>query len=229
MAFKQIVTEATDKIATWCGIKKESSHATQILSIALAGAVVLAGGFYGYRWYRAGQEAVAQRVFSQDVQEYERVVQEGKAEDWASVETLFKIGHGQYANSAFGPFFLVYQAQAMAKQNKAEEARQLVAQAVNAMASSSPLYPLFKIKLALMTMDTNPQEAIAQLELLANDSASHFSDAAAYYLGEYHWIKNDTARAKEVWQKMIDATKTDKKLGQSPWALLAQEKIAQLA
>lgn len=233
MAFKKIMTTVTEKVSLWChaicGIKKDATQNSIMLIIGFAVGLILLGGFYGYRWYRTNQEEIAQRVFSQSVQEYERVLKEGKAQDWASVETLFKIGYSQYSHAALAPFFLVYQAQAMIKQDKTVQAHELLSQAVNAMSPSSVLYPLFKIKLALMTMETNAQEAVAQLQLLADDTSSHFSDAAAYYLGEYYWIHNDHLHAKEAWQKMIDATKTDKKLGQSPWALLAQEKLAQLA
>lgn len=223
-----IVNTLSSWCNTLCGSKKGFTNNN---SMALIGAVVIVaaitgGGFYGYRWYRAGQEEVAQRVFSQNVQEYERVAQEGKKEDWASVETLFKIGYGQYSHSAFAPFFLLYQAEAMIKQDKNDQAREVLAQAVNSMSSSSDVYPLFKIKLALMTLDSNAEQAVAQLKELVHAN-SHFSDAAAYYLGQYYWMNNDDSKAKEVWQKMIDATKTDKKLGQSPWAALAQEKIAQ--
>ena len=221
-----------NSISGWCnalcGSKKGSANNSTMALIAAVVLVALAGGgFYGYRWYRSSQEEVAQRIFSQNVQEYERVAQEGKKEDWASVEMLFKIGYGQYSHSAFAPFFLLYQAEAMIKQDKNDQAREVLAKAVDAMSSSSDLYPLFKIKGALMTMDSNAPEAVAQLKALATDSSSHFSDAAAYYLGQYYWINNDEKQARQVWQKMIDATKTDKKLGQSPWASLAQATLAQ--
>lgn len=230
MDFKRMINAATEKISGLFGVQKKSSDTTTMaVTIGLVVGLVLLGGFYSYRWYRAGQEEVAQRMFSQNVQEYERVMHEGKNEDWASLETLFKLGYNQYSHSVLAPFFLIYQAQAMIKQDKSQEAREVLAKAVDAMSSSSPLYPLFKIKLALITMDTNAQEAVAQLQALANDTASHFNDAAAYYLGEYYWLNNEDAKAKEVWQKMIDATKTDKKLGQSPWASMAQEKLAQRA
>jgi predicted negative regulator of RcsB-dependent stress response len=121
----------------------------------------------------------------------------------------------------------LYQAQAMIKQGNNEQAREVLGKAVNAMPSSSDLAPLFNIKMALMNLDSNAPQAVAQLKELATNTSSHFSDAAAYYLGQYYWINNDEKQAKEVWHKMINATQTDKKLGQSPWAQLAQEKMAQ--
>lgn len=224
--FKKI-HHTIDQALASIGFSK-NSFAGIIAVIAIAAAVAGAG-WYGYAWYRANQEDAAQRMFSQDVQEYERVVQEGKNEDWASIETLFKLGYNQYSGSAFGPFFLVYQAQALIKQNKLQEGRAVLEQATQAMAASSELYPLFKIKVALLNLDHNEQEAVAQLQLLANDTKSHFNDAAAYYLGYYYWINNDETRAHEVWQKMINETQTHAKMGKSPWAALAQEKLAYTA
>lgn len=227
MAMQKMVNSVSDWCNALCGSKNGSSKNIIALIVAAVLVALVGGGFYGCKWYRAGQEEIAQRIFSQNVQEYERVVQEGKKEDWASVETLFKIGYNQYPHSVFAPFFLLYQSEAMIKQDKKDEARELLDKAINAMSSSSDLYPLFNIKKALLTFDLNPTQAVDQLKALAADSSSHFSDAAAYYLGQYYWMNNDDKQAKEVWQKMIDATKTDKKLGQSPWASLAQEKITQ--
>ncbi len=225
--------DVSDTISMWCsslsGNTKEATGKVRVLLLVGAVVAVGVGAVYGYKWYRVSQEEVAQRVLARNVQEFERIVQDGKKEDWASVESLFKISHDQYASTAIAPFFLLYQAEAMIKQDKIEQARELIAQAIDVMGSSCPLCPLFTIKLALMKMDTDEQEAVKILQQLAQDTKSHFSDAAAYYLGEHYWIKQEYAKAKQVWQAMIQATKTEDANGQSPWAGLAQEKLAQIA
>lgn len=234
MADKNIYTNKTfTQPSSWCasifGPQSSVCRYSKELAIGAIAALALGGAYYGYRWYNAGQEEVAQRMFAQNVQEYDRAVQEGKKEDWASIEAIFKLGYSQYSGSSLAPYFLVYQAQALIKQDKMQEAKEVLDKAVSSMSSSSPLQPLYAMKLALMTMDTDAKAGIDQLQTLANDSSNKFSDAAAYYLGEYYWTHNEGGKAKEVWQKMIETTKTDKKLGQSPWAAMAQTTLEQVA
>jgi predicted negative regulator of RcsB-dependent stress response len=210
-----------------------------LLAIVIIGLAV--GGYFGFRWYQSNQEYAVHQLFAHNVEEFERVLEEGKPEDWANIETLFQLGHDQHPKSTFAPLFLLYKAEAMIKQNK--DAKSIIADAISALPHNSPVKSLYATKLALMYLDAaqlpeaDKQVAIqahdkglGMLKDLARDSANKNNDVAAYYLGLYYWNKNDMAQAKEAWQKLVDSQKnvTDK-LGQSPWFLLAQEKLNQLA
>lgn len=198
-------------------------------ALAVLAAGIFAAGYYGHRWYRINQEQAAQQLFSHNVEEFERALEEGKKEDWANVESLFKLGYDQYSHSALAPFFLIYQAQAMLKQGKGAQAFEAIDQAVHQMNTNSPLADLYKASIALMQIDSNDkamqEKGITQLQALANTPLSTGYDIASYYLGLYYMSNNDEPKAKEIWQKLINSQKDQPKMGQSPWAKLAQQKL----
>jgi tetratricopeptide (TPR) repeat protein len=203
-------------------------YAKQTAFAALA-AGLIAAGYYGHRWYRVNQEQSAQQLFSHNVEEFERALEEGKKDDWANVESLFKLGYDQYSHSALAPFFLIYQAQAMLKQGKSTQAFQTIDTAVQQMSADSPLADVYKASIALMRIDSNDKETqeagISQLQALADTPLSTGFDIASYYLGLYYMTQNNENKAKEIWQKLIDSQKDQPKMGQSPWAKLAQQKL----
>lgn len=207
---------------------KELAFACVIIALCV-------GGYYGYRWYNKNQEQAAHQLFARNVEEFEREVEEGKAEGWQNVETLFQLGYDQHSKSSLAPYFLIYKAEAMIRQNK--DATKVLEDALNQMPNNSPIKSLYGTKLALMLLDTktDTQEAedarnkgIDMLKNIAADTSSTGNDVASYYLGLYYWNNNDMNQAKEVWGKLIDTQKDVQKLGQSPWALLAQEKLGQI-
>ncbi len=198
-------------------------------ALAVLAVGLMTAGYYGYRWYRINQEQAAQQLFSHNVEEFERALEEGKKEDWANVESLFKIGYDQYSRSALAPFFLIYQAQAMLKQGNNTQAFQTLDKAVQQMDANSPLADVYKASMALMRIDSNDkatQEAgVNQLQALANTPTSMGYDIASYYLGLYYMAQNNENKAQEVWQKLIDSQKGQPKMAQSPWAKMAQQKL----
>lgn len=211
----------------------EYEYVKQIV-IGVGLAAILVGGYYGYRWYTASYEQSAHRLFAQDADEFERVGQEeGKKEDWESVAALFDRGYEEYSKSSLAPYFLMYKAEVMRKQGKTEEeVFTALERALSAMPASSPLVSTYKVKMALMQLDSKSEEqrkaGIDSLTKLAADTKSSGSDAAAYYLGLWYLTQNKAAQAKEVWEKLLDAYKDAKKLGESPWAMLAKEKVTQI-
>lgn len=201
------------------------------ITAAILLVLLATAGYFGYRWYFVHQEEVAQQLFAHNVEEFERVLQEGKKEDWANIESLFKIGYEQYSGTALAPFFLVYQSQAMLKQEKHTEAFEVFEKAVSKMNASAPITGVYKTSLALMRLDSKDQTmrdtGVKELIELSKDTQSTSFDIAAYYLGLYYMSMNEDAKAQEVWQKLIDSQKDVAKAGQSPWALMAQQKLGQ--
>ncbi|MDR3551481.1 MAG: hypothetical protein P4L31_08815, partial [Candidatus Babeliales bacterium] len=66
---------------------KKNNHYERELTIAICLALLVAGAYYGYRWHTNNKNAAAHVLFSQNLEELERVMQEGKQEDWASIQT----------------------------------------------------------------------------------------------------------------------------------------------
>jgi len=208
--------------------KYAKEFALAVVIVALA-----AGSYYGYRWWTKNKDEAAHVLFAQNLEEFERMSQEGKAEDWVAIETLFKLGYDQYPKSSLAPYFLIYQSQAQLKQNKFDEALTTLDRAIAAMPGNSPVHGFYQTKAALMRLDSKNTDTHAlgleQLRAMTRDEKNLAYDVAAYHLGLYYWTNNDMVNAKEVWQKLIDATRSSEKPGQSPWAAQAQEKLTQIA
>jgi len=200
------------------------------LIFAAALLLVIAGAYFGYRWHTNNKNQAAHMLFAQNLEELERISQEGNKEDWESVETLFKLGYDQYPKSSLAPYFLIYQGQALLKQGKLDEARDIINLAVEKLPSDCPVLGLYKVKVALMGLDSKAQSTVdaslEQLQALAKNTELHVQDVAGYHLGLYYWVHNQMAKAQEVWLAMIEAVKTTEKTGQSPWAAKAQEMLA---
>lgn len=211
---------------------KKNNHYERELTIAIVLALLVAGAYYGYRWHTNKKNAAAHALFSQNLEELERVMQDGKQEDWASIQTLFKLGYDQYPKSSLAPYYLAYQAEAMIKQGQLEEAISTMHKAINQMPSDSPVLGLYKTKVALMELDSTiadtQKTALESLHAIAKDAGSNAQDVAAYHLGLYYWVNNDAAQAKNVWTALIEATHSKEKAGQSPWAAKAHAKLMQI-
>ena len=221
MALKKIVHDIRSMFES--PSKGKNSKYNSYINAALLVGILVVAGWYGYTWYQKYQEESAFKLFEQNVEEFERVTQEGKQADWANIELLFKLGHDQYSRSSLAPYFLVYQAQAMKKQGKHDtQVIELLDKAITAMGSASSLQPMFKVKVALMYLDMAEQENVTKgieaLRAVSENKNSTGYDIAAYYLGLYYWTHDNAAKATPIWQELIDSQKNIAKVGQSPWA-----------
>jgi len=205
------------------------------LSLAAIATLVLGGFFWGYRFYAGQQEQNAQKTLASCIKLYEEAAgANGTAGSWSIVEASCKRGHEEYAKSALAPYFLSYQAEALIKQNKIDEAAAVMTQMVNSMSQSSPLYYLYATKLALVQMDAADSAMHAagskRLEELALDTKNKQRDEALYYVGLHYWHHNDTVKAKEAWQQLADLPKMSDVPAQgqeqvSPWMQLVAERL----
>jgi hypothetical protein len=191
--------------------------------VGLVGALIIAGSIWGYKKYSIYSEEKAQKVFADCMHEYTSV-KAGQG-SWATVDQLCSLGYNNHRGTAIAPYFLALQADSAIAQNKKGEALALLDIILKELSSSSPLYPVYATKRALLALDTSATEAegLQQLEKLAFDKQNQQRDVALYYLGLYHWSHDALEQAKKVWQELIDMQKGQKV--QSPWAARAQEKI----
>lgn len=199
------------------------------LTVALLVAVLLVGGLFGYRWYRTSQEQAAQLVFAEGMELYQQAV--GGSASWAQVELFFGLGYERHTHTKLAPYLLAFKADAMAKQKKNPEAIATLEQALASMDNCTQLKTSYQTKLALMQMDSTDasvqEKGLHGLEALAHDARNKQNDVAQYYLGLYHWTKNDIAQARAIWEPLIQAQAAEPH-ATSPWASMADEKLSHL-
>ena len=207
------------------------------LALIIAG-ILGVGGFYIYKFRTDRIQKQAQKIFSEAMQSYKQALSLEFAKDvsekekqnmWSEVEIAFKTGHLQNTSSTLVPFFLAYEAQALIKQNKFDEAYEVLNESVEKIKKDTSFFYLYKITQALMDIDkTDVQKGIDSLNQLLNDKNNPFTDMAHYYLGEYYWSVNDLEKSKEQFQALDSmSTETDKK-SESPWRILAKTRLQQL-
>ncbi|MDP3889301.1 MAG: hypothetical protein Q8Q25_02025 [bacterium] len=196
--------------------------------IAFGIVVLLGAGFLGYRWYDVSKQQDAHKQFADSIREYDLAMQKGK--DWNSIEVLFKSGAQQQKNTTFGPFFLAFQAQALLRQGKKDEALQVMDSIIQTLPSQNPLLPLFKTKRALIRIDMADEQiknaGIQELTELAHDTKNEQKDMALFYLGFYYWVTDNLSEAKKVWQELVEQYRDV--VAPSPWAQRAQSKLDQI-
>lgn len=203
-------------------VKKQTrSYVLYIGSFVLCATLVLLGVF-GYRLYKTNKEEKAQEVFSACMHEYDKAERDEKL--WPNAELVFRLGFQENGSTAMAPYFLAFQAEALLHMDKFEQARTCMEQAVS-LSYGTPIYYLYATKHALMMMDdaetSNVQKGLDMLDRLAQDEKNSTRDMALYYLGLYHWEKDEREKATKTWDLLAQLTIKEPA---SPWAQLALEK-----
>lgn len=184
-------------------------------------------GYFFYSFYARDQQERAQLAFSQTMHEIQQ--SHKNAELWPNAELAAKTGYRTYKSTSFGPYFLMLESQAALAQGNMQDGYKLLAEAVRQMGTSSPLYYLNAIKLALVKLDvddiTVQNEGFQELEKLAYDNNNTQRDEALYYLGDYYMNHGDTPKALHVWQELKKDFSSTQSTSASPWTLLAEDKI----
>lgn len=197
----------------------------------VAGAALLVGGFTYHRFNVEQREQRAHAAFAECMQEYDRAFQ-GQDDAWLNVETLCHVAYEQHTNSVLAPFFLAYQAEALIQQKKNDEALAVMDQALAAMPSSLSVTAFYAIKRALMRLDSEDQAVkdagLQELQALADDASNNAQDVALYYLGAYQWEQDNIDGARDTWEK-LQVFAQGSRDEQSPWAVMAQDRLAVLA
>lgn len=207
---------------------RDYSYAKEI-TLGVAGALVLVAGVWGYRSYTHTKESAAQVAFAENMTLYREAMQ-GEADIWPQVEQKSSTDYEHYKRSSVAPYFLMIKADSLAKQAKGAQAIEVINAVVASLPKESPVLPLYKTKQALMKIDMQDEASQAQgldeLRKLALDKDNRNNDVAQYYLGLYHWTRNELTEALDIWKNLV-ASQASEKLAASPWASLAQEKLAQ--
>jgi predicted negative regulator of RcsB-dependent stress response len=210
------------------GSAKQRALYTKYASIACGVALVATGLFYGYRWYVVYREREAQAVLS----DYIHKAQSGSEASLAAIETLFQEGAQKQSGSYLEPYFLVFQANALIKEGKLDDAIAVMEKAIADMSKNNLLLPLFETKRALMQLDSGveatKQAGFQKLTELAHNVNNPYADMALFFLGNYYWSADKLDDAKQVWQELIEAQRKQEIVASSPWAQLAHSKLQQI-
>lgn len=199
------------------------------LLVAGAAAVIIIGGGGGFYWYHQNsiqKEQEAHTILVDCLAQAEEAAQ-GKAQ-WADVVAMCQAGYEKFANTKVAPYILAVQIDALLGQEKQQEAFEKLGLMLNAIGSSSPLYPLYKLKHALLSIDLPEQQSagLHELEALAADTKNIYNDAAQFYLGLYYRTHDQQGKALEVWQSLVARNEhVIDNLQRSSWASLAEEKL----
>jgi hypothetical protein len=203
-----------------------------ILSVTAAGVIV-----YGIcKWYTVKHNKAAQKALALDIQSLEQAKQNIEIDKIALIEKLEK-DFQENKNSALAPYFLAFKGTLLEEQGDYTQALHALEEAVKKLSPGSeqylryssfnhPLYYLYATKLALLKLDAVDQKIVADgiesLQTLANSTKNQYRDMALYWSGLYAFENNNDQDARKWWQELTTVEP------QSPWAQLAQEKLASL-
>lgn len=199
--------------------------------LIMALAVVILGivGFWGYRSYVITQERKAQKLFSTYLAEYNHAIQyESTQDQWGAIALHFKTGYEQYSRSNLAPYFLIFQSHSLLKQGNRAQAIDAMNQSLDILPKNSPLYGLYAANRALLNLDS-PQAAeqevgLNELKQLASTMTNIYRDQALYYIGAYHWSKDDIENATTTWQQLLNEFPVTS-AEPSPWAQEAHQRL----
>ncbi len=216
-------------------ITSTTSMRGPIIAIALLGIGI--GGFFLYRWNTIRRQRLAQLAFTESMDVYQQAwgasvtpeAQKEAAGLWEEVELAFKSAYEQNDRTTYAPFFLAFQAQALAQQGKIKEAFDLFEQATIQLTSQSHFYYLLKIAQALILFEDkdSQQKAVELLQTLINDEKNPLNVMALYYLGEYYMNQQQDELARAAFAQAVAQRDVSTKFV-SPWIQLSQARLQQL-
>lgn len=202
-------------------------------------AIIGAGGYYAYQWHNNNIQKLAQKAFSESLEVYNQAMSLAFAKDasekdsmnlWAEAEIAFKTGYSQNKSSTLAPFFLVYEAQALLRQNKLDQAYEVLSEGLKKIPGNLPFSFLYQTTQALMEIDRqDTQKGIDRLDKLSKDKNNPLRDMAVFYLGEYYLSINEIAKARLQFESLDLTNKDVIDKSDSPWVNLAKSKLQQLA
>lgn len=187
----------------------------------------------GYSWRQRIAQEQAFKAFAESLEELQEGIVSSKQDThskelWSDIERAFKTGFEQHTNTTLAPFFLAFQASALSRQGKSEEALQVLTDAVEHMPKKSPLYFAYATKLALLQMDaadiTTQEIGQKALHALAENTKNPQQFMALYYLGYTAWVQNNKPGYEQSWTKLVELAGKD-----SFWTQLVSSHINFLA
>ena len=151
-------------------------------------------------------KVIGKDEFKEDYLNLDEFSFKSSEEKWNKVAQVFQEGYEQNKGAGIAPMFLAYQSQALLNLEKQVEAINVLREAIKAM-SNSALKTYYKVKLALMQIDSENKdmvnEGISLLKEISLDQKSSAHDMVLYRLGEYYWNTKNFDEAKNYWNQLI--------------------------
>lgn len=201
-----------------------------IVGVATAILLAGAGGLYWYHLNAIQKEQEAHTILVDCLEQADEAAQ-GKVQ-WADVAAMCQAGYDKFASTKVAPYILAIQVDALIAQQKQQEALAALDLMLSRIGTGSPIYSLYQLKHALLTLDIPEKQEVGlhELEQLAADTHNIYNDAAQFYLGLYYRGHGQQQKAMQTWQSLIALNENVvDDAARSPWASLAQEKINGLA
>ncbi len=180
-----------------------------------------------YYFYKVYQEQAAQKVIGFCIEDYRNALK-SKDRDWDKIIDGFSLAATEFSASALAPYCYVFQAQVLYEKGDYSGSIKVLEKAVEMIPKGSLFFYVFKTKLALFMLDArdelDKQKGVAMLTDVARAPDNVVKDYALYYLGYYHWSRNELNEAKKIWQELVDEYRHEKS-SPSTWAQLAEQKL----
>ena len=137
-------------------------------TIALVLFLIGWGGYKAYNYYNVQVQTKAQVQFSEALEVYNKALamqllgmnsSDKSYSEWDDAELAFRVGHEQNKSSGIAPFFLVYQAQSLAKKGDYQQALTMLDEAQKGFSLDHWRY-LLKITRALILFNVEQSSAL---------------------------------------------------------------------
>jgi predicted negative regulator of RcsB-dependent stress response len=216
-------------------ISKDKSTLTTAIIVFIG--VLAISGYFLHGWYSARVQSSAQLAFSESLDVFNQSLMkdltavEKKDNDWDESDLAFKTAYDHNKHAKISPFYLVYQAQSLAREGDVERAVEHLDRAISDFSRDVHFLNLFKITKNLILFNGSleqKQNALDQMKALSDDKDNPLRDMALYYLGEYYYAENDIVSAKDAFQRGLELEFKNELGIESPWVNLCKEKIALL-
>ena len=184
-----------------------------VRSVIVVGLVVSAtvGGYYWYHNFTFKRQGGAVAAFDQATQIYYKAIaaelgvgDKDTEASWSEVEMVFDTAFQEHKNSSFAPYFLIYQAQALANQKKYDLAAKAAGQALSQLNQSSPFYDLYQILHASILLDSGNQAGVLELQSVIGRNGA-YQQMAQYYLAQYHLSLGETEIATKLFREIAES------------------------
>ena len=196
-------------------------------------------GYQGYTWYFYKQNVAAQHALAEAIDEYEKAnyyLLDQKNQNkpladqyYKDAQLAFDVVKVSHSRSVLSDYAKAFEADIALREGDYASALTLLDDVISQMSTKNPLYDLMFIKRTLVALDSGDLSALATLNNVANDAQNSHFDTAAFYLGYYYFVHDQTDQAIQVWKALKDRMNAVQiKSGKSPWLPMIEEKLQQL-